>query len=237
MRPFTAASSSGGSASPEPLDRAGEHERQLAVVGRQVAEQLGLVERRRATSTAAPTSRSATARADEIAVGADGGQRRPVVAVAELLGAAARRCRARRRRPWSPSARPSPSLPSYSEWPSISQSTSASRRSIERRQHVDALGAVVVDLAVDLTRRLDEQRDPVDLLAVGVGDLHPPDVRRRQVGAVVGRHDERACPPSAAATAGGRRARRRACRRRRPACCAAGTPCGRRSRSPARRDR
>ena len=128
-------------------------------------------------------------------MGADGRERRPVVAVRELLGAARRR---------SPSAsvdvrahlRLDRRLAAVVQRVAVHLPVDVGIEEVdERRQHVDVLGAVVVDRAVDLTGRLDEQRDPVHLLAVGVGDLHPPDVRCRQVGAVVGRHDERRVLP------------------------------------------
>ena len=60
---------------------------------------------------------------------------------------------------------------------------------------VEVLGAVVADVAVRLARRLDEQRHPVHLLAVGGRDTHPADVRRGEVGAVVGGDDEQRLRP------------------------------------------
>ena len=148
-----------------PVDRAGDGERHLAVVGRQVGELGALVDRRRVVAVRADLELGDVA-ADEIAVVADRREPDPVVAVRELVRRAVRRCRARRRHPSTPVARPSASLPSNSEWPSNSQSTSASSRSTIDGSTSIALGAVVADLSRRLARRLDEQRHAEHLLAV-----------------------------------------------------------------------
>ena len=129
-----------------PVDRAGDRERHLAVVGRQVGELRPLVDRRREVA-GSPDGELGDLAPDEIAVVADRGETDPVVAVRELLAAPCRRCRAPPSTSVDTRGSVVAALPSNSEWPSNSQSTSASSRSTIDGSTSIALGAVVADLA------------------------------------------------------------------------------------------
>ena len=153
----------GGSSAP--VDRAGDGERHLAVVGRQVGELGPLVDRRRVVAVRADLELGDVA-ADEIAVVADRGEADPVVAVRELARRAVR-------------AMSSTAATSVDTRGSVVGDAAVEQRVAvelpvdlgveevdDRRQHVDHLGAVVADLSRRLSRRLDEQRHAEHLLAI-----------------------------------------------------------------------
>ena len=167
MRPLIATTRS-GSGRPGPATTPGKHERRRALVRREILEQLGLLE--------SDVGRRLRCRCRDRPRGTRRGRRwgrRPPVPASRRRGGTARpagqRCRARWRRRTTPATRQWRALPSTSEWPSKFQSTSPSSRSTTVGRMSMRRCRFVVDLTALLPRRLDEQRHPVDLLAVGLG--------------------------------------------------------------------